>query len=473
MNPIFFSQWIRHSRCLSRRSATPSGFVLPVVIMVGLVLLVIGAAILARSQRDQQNSQSQTVTAAGLSIAEAGATRIQDLLNRYRYLALFPDCVARNSDGQCADPTVTTSPKPQSWANVSQVNILGMCNTTTSTTEVTAIATNQNWIPVNSSNPNQGEYRLIRYQFGPTIGQGPGTGILTVEGRVNGSQSANQGGTQLQLTIPIESQVLTQGVPGVWITLGGTGNNTIQGDVLLGDCNTAPTSISVTGTDPLTGKPYSAKYTSMVFPPLPPQPSPPPNTLTDPGGTITLPRSGDVFTSSKTVTLSNGKTKTIEGYEYLVNTIDFKSGTNLITITPGQKVIFYLQGDINVNANSDIVHTCVGNSSCKPTDFQIFGYGQATTTPAKRPEICLSGNNMLEAFVHAPEYTVGIGGTGGGAGGIKGTIWAYNWSNSGGCGSSTSNIVVVQQARWDDIGLQPGNTPPVLKGIASWQRQSR
>ena len=82
---------------------------------------------------------------------------------------------------------------------------------------------------------------------------------------------------------------------------------------------------------------------------------------------------------------------------------------------------------------------------------------------------CLIGNNELEAFIYAKEYTVGVGGTGV----LRGTIWADAWSTKAGCGSNTANIVVEQTARWSDLGLQPKNTPPLLRNISSWQRKQR
>ena len=469
MNPfIFFLKFY-----LNRLSQRDRGFVLPMVLMIGLIIMVVSLGIIASSQNSQKNTTAQKTSAEGLAIAETGVTRLQDLMNQNRYISMFPDCITRNSSGQCQDPSVTSSPLPQSWATVSAITSqIAACGTSTNLSNVTAIATSQGWFPVNSGNTDQGEYRLISYQYTPTVGIAPGTGTLTVEGRVRNSNQLNNSNSRLQVQIPIDpSPPLTSGVPGVWLSNGTTGSNTIQGDVLLGDCSASLGSISVTGTDPTTNQPYTAKYTNLKFPDLPTVPSTNVNTLNNPSGSITLPRVSD---TSTTETIAG---QTVTFYRYSINEIDFNSGTNNITITPtpNQRVIFYVNGDINVGANSDIVHKCVDSSNqpiagCKPTDFQIFGYSQATSP---RAEICMSGNNRLEAFILAPAYTIGIGGSGGGVGGIKGTVWAYNWSNTGGCGSNTSNIVVYQQARWDEIGLQPKNAPPVLRNISSWQRKQR
>lgn len=476
MNPFLFFLRFHlklNSLDLVGLSKRDRGFVLPLVIMMGLVLIVASLAIVAASQNSQKNNVAQKSTAEGLAIAETGVTRILDLINQNRYVSMFSDCITRNSSGQCQDPTVTSSPLPQSWATVNTITSqIAACGTGTDLTKVTAIATNLSWLPVNSSNTDQGEYRLISYQYSPTVGIAPGTATLTMEGRVNNSNQLNNSHSRLEVKIPVDpSPPLTTGVPGVWLTNGGTGNNTIQGDVLLGDCGTSPGNISITGTDPITSQPYTAKYTNLEFPDLPTIPTTNVNTLNNPSGNIDLPRVSDNYTDE---TIAG---QTIRFYRYVINEINFNSGSNNITIapTPNQRVLFYLNGNINVGANSDITHKCTDSSNqpiagCKPTDFQIFGYSTATSP---RAEICMSGNNRLDAFILAPAYTIGVAGSGGGVGGIKGTVWAYNWSNSGGCGSNTSNIVVYQEARWDDLGLQPKNVPPVLRNISSWQRKQK
>ncbi len=473
MNPfIFFLS--SHLKCYSpsQPKLSSRGFALPMALMVGLVLMVMSLAMVGRSQMGAQNTVSQKTTAEGLAIAETGITRILDLINQNRYISMFPDCVTRNSSGQCQDPSVMSSPKPQSWATVNTISEISACGTAINSTQISPLVASQSWFPVNSSNADQGEYRLINYQYSPTVGIAPGTATLTMEGRVNNSNQLNNSNSRLEVQIPVDaSPPLTTGVPGVWLTDGGTGNNTIQGDVLLGDCGTSPGNISITGTDPITSQPYTAKYTSLEFPDLPTIPTTNINTLNNPSGNINLPRGTDLST---TETIAG---QTITFYRYRVNEIDFHSGTNNITIapTPNQRVLFYLNGSIDVGANSDIVHKCTNSSNqpiagCKPTDFQIFGYSVATSP---RAQICMSGNNRLDAFILAPAYTIGIAGSGGGVGGIKGTVWAYDWSNSGGCGSNTSNVVVYQQARWDDLGLQPKNVPPTLRNISSWQRKQR
>lgn len=476
MNPKVFLYLL--AKISDRPGSRDRGLALPFALVIGLVLLVVGATMIITAQNSQQKSAAQQVTAKALSMAETGVTRIQDLINQNRYISLFPDCLTRNSSGQCNDPSA--SPKPQSWATITSVPGMTVCGTTGNATAVAAVASSQNWIAINSSNADQGEYRLLSYQYTPTVGQAPGVGLLTVEGRVNNSKQLSNAAARLQVSIPVEpGPIATDAVPGVWLVKGDTGNNNkIQGDVLLNDCSVPQSSLdamnndstgTIVGTDPVTGQPYEAKYTSMVFPDLPSKPSPFLNTLNLPNGT-----SGVITLPCKTAPCSYSTTPTVADqpnsqgkYEYSANNIKLQTGSSKLIITPGEKVTIYLDGEID--GNTEIVHNCAGVTGCKPTDFQIYGYAKKTTSPAFTPEICLIGNNQLEAFIYAKEYRVGVGGTGV----FRGTIWAGEWSTSGGCGSNTSNIVVEQTARWSDLGLQPKNTPPILKNISSWQHQQR
>lgn len=137
-------------------------------------------------------------------------------------------------------------------------------------------------------------------------------------------------------------------------------------------------------------------------------------------------------------------------------------------ITPGQKVIFYLRG--NIDKGVEFYHSCDGVANCKPTDFQIYGYGEIGTSP----QICLNGNRRAEVFIFAPKYSVGVAG-GGSEGGFVGSVWAENWAISSTCGSNTSHVVVTQAGKWEDLfqGITPKNVPPKISTITNWTRLER
>ena len=450
------------------------GFALPIALGIGLIIVLLGAIMMVRSQGDRVTASTQKATTQGLSATETGVTRYQSLLNSNRAISTYPDCSGtRNSSGTCPDSSTTSS-----WSNATAISGLTSCSGGNATT-VSNNATTQ-WQDIDSSDSSRGQYRLVSYAYQPDTGSGnsaPGTGTLIIEGRVNQSGSGTSASkdvgtstTRLQVKIPVQpGDVNNVPVPGLWLNSGGTGGNTIDGNVLLNDCNIDLTSINMTATNSVTGETNTKSYTSLGFPSLPTKPTfiTSPNnqvlgtidssTMTSLGATVisgsnkrlTLPRTGDTANSSGI-------------YEYSVSSINIPQNSELV-VTAGQKVKFYLDNGIANGGN--IIHNCTGVSGCKPTDFQIFGYGASGT------EICMNGNNYLETFIFAPNYTVGVAGSGGGAGGVKGSVWTKYWSNGGGCGSNTSNIVVVQTATWNDLGLTPNYLPPKLGNLNNWQRQ--
>ena len=134
---------------------------------------------------------------------------------------------------------------------------------------------------------------------------------------------------------------------------------------------------------------------------------------------------------------------------------------------PGEKVIIFLSGSVTGN-NFDIAHNCTGYSgagTCAPTDLQIFG------TKASGGQLCLNGNNSAEAFILAPNYTIGVAG-GGNSGGFKGAVWTTTWGNGSGCGSQSINTILVQTAEWSSLGLTPKNLPPYIDAPSSWTKQA-
>jgi Tfp pilus assembly protein PilX len=455
---------------LLRGRLSYKGFALPIALGVGLILLLVGVMAIVRSQGQATNTFSQRQAARGLAIAEAAVNRYQNLMQKNP--AMMTYCANPSSQSPCNSGTT--------WSNLT-ASILGGSATCNSSdprvAAVNAAASTTAWQNLDSSDLSKGQYRLVSYTYTPDAGvsapNAPGTGTLIVEGRVSEGAASSAGNanpstatSRLQIVFPIHNGG-TSGdpAPGVWITSGGTGNNQVEGDVLLNDCGVNLNGINVTGSDPVTGQPYTAKYTNLQFPDLPPKPAGANNLGTLSGSVnLTLPRVGVDTATSKVI---NGQS--VQVYEYLVNSINM-SGNSTLTITPGQRVTFYLDGDIDSQGNSNVVHSCQDAANnpipnCKPTDFQIFGYGGSGS------KICVIGNKVIEAFILAPNYTGGVSGAGGGAGGIKGSVWLGSWSTGGGCGSNTSNRVIQQQARWDELGLTPKNLPPKLGGGGSWARQ--
>lgn len=440
-----------------RNCSTEHGFAIPIAVGMGLVMILIGATMIVRSQGNEVTASAQKATAGSLGIAETGTTRVQSLLNRYRTLA------------NITLTNIATTPPSSSWKQAYDTS--PVCGAGGGTTEVSGYRLNE-WIGLTSG----GQFRVTNYTYKPSSGpidsvqvtgsipasgsstvtvsnavyladgssvdgqiegiQGtlsrsgsgytfkrlfsgtaitsstrdffpattPGTGILEVEGQLGANIKAT---SHLQVNIPVQSgNIATVPIPGVFLGTGGTGNNTIQGNVLLKDCATSTASVSVTGTDPSTGQPYKAFHSNLAFPDLPIKPSFYPSQIlgTINGSSMSGLGAVSIGGSHQRLTLPRvGDTPNGSVYEYSVSSISIPNNSELV-ITPGQKVKLYLDG--NIASGGDIIHDCASLPTCQPTDFQIFGYGSTGS------EICMSGNNYIEAFIFAPNYAVGVAGSG-------------------------------------------------------------
>lgn len=472
------------------------GFALPIVLGMGLVMILIAATMIVRAQGDQTTALAQKATNQGLSAAETGITRYQALINNNRAIAAYKDCEGtRNASGTCPDTGTT-----KSWSNASAIPGITSCSGN-GTASVVPQAKEATWRDVSTEDlngngtldtgedingngvldkdPKLGQYRLVSYVYSGTVGTAPGTGQLTVEGRVNqvGSGSgATQGistaTTRLQVNIPVQQgDTKDTPVPGAWFKQGGmedvqTGNanKTVKGNVLLNDCSLNPTDVDyqaktgnppVPYTDPITGQAYKTTRSKINFPDLPTKP-----TIPTSNQLRTIAINGNAAMTLPNLTAIPPHTQTtvdgITAYRYSITAITQGN----IVITPGAKVIFYLDG--NIDKGVDIQHNCTGVSSCKPTDFQVYGY-------ANNGQMCLNGNNAFQGFIFAPNYSVGVTGNGN----IEGSVWARDFGKISNCGSNNPTIVITQNTNWNTLlGLGLNfNLPPKLSPLSLWQKQ--
>jgi len=171
-----------------------------------------------------------------------------------------------------------------------------------------------------------------------------------------------------------------------------------------------------------------------------------------------------VLTSSATFPRSGDIPSPRGVYEYIVDKIELGS-SDKITITPGQPVVFYVRGNID----GAIEHNCGSTTGCKPGNLQIYAYNDRTLLGAAAPQICLRGNQRLEAFIFARDYSLGKTDTGA----FVGAAWGKNWGKITGCAPPDNTVAVAQGVEWTDLiqpNLNPGplNTLPQLGKITHW-----
>lgn len=482
---------------------TDNGFATVIAVGLGLVMIIVGLTMAARSQSDQVLGTTQKNITRALGAAEVGATRYQYLINQARVIARFPDCINpsnRTAGVACNDPTSTNiSDETQvSWANITKYDKFGTCGTGGVTASNIANSSSTSWTDVDPTDISKGQYRLVSYKYTKlvqnestvTAGTVLGTGTLIVEGRVNVTgtgQTATTGistsTTQLEVKIPVKkTDPKMVPVPGVWTKSGAiTANNQkVNGDILLSDCSVANSTVdTMQANNLLLPSVNQVQKTSASMPSVPTIPT---TNITDLGSISKDTTLGSTTkVGNTTYTVSSTTYQGISGvYLYKVTSM---SGNITVSIPAGQKVIIFVTGNIDKNVTID--HPCGNTSGCSPSDVIIFGTGTSVTSGT--PTMCLNGSNSIDAFIIAPSYAVAVSG-GGNAGNvpqnptvntpgvINGAVWANQWDGVSGCGSGSNKVVVKQDGNitWDSVaglGLSPQGLPPTIDTFSSWQKK--
>ena len=234
-------------RVLLQRREREEGYVLPVVVAIGLIMVLLGAVNILSAGEENLNALSDSQKSKALAVAEVGVARYRQFLDRNRMLSVY------DSDD---------------WSSVS--------NTCDINSDIAEAADTTNWEPVNDGGTEPiGEYRIVSYvydidgnlstdnngQFAsnddngntedlitfndityhPTKlpaddpdeninGYNP-RGILTIQSRDN-ANADNVSATQVEVEIPIRinENDMNNLSPALWI---GDGNLTSLGNVIL------------------------------------------------------------------------------------------------------------------------------------------------------------------------------------------------------------------------------------------------
>ncbi|TRU49217.1 MAG: hypothetical protein EWV91_08030 [Microcystis aeruginosa Ma_QC_Ca_00000000_S207] len=447
------------------------GFALPLAMLIGLILMVTGMTMMMRAQGDQSKVIAQNARAGSLRSSEVGLARVQDLLNSVRVMATVDSNCTTGDCWQKAKYDEVTKPTDLQRHLKKLVDAAPSCSNPNNADtlkakidELRGLSENK-WFYLG----NNRYYRVVGYDYSI----GTGRGVLTLEGlsRTSAAKETELNNTAIDrdsddnaasrnrvvVTIPIlDSPPLAFNrttVPALWISDGTADDGAkFDGDVVekvVSPCNNKQDKIGKPTTD-APSPPYTAQFVGVFFPNLPPIPTDLPSVQKDLALTTsqTFPRTGDKFTP-RTI---NGKS--VEVYEYIVNNINL-SGSDKITITPGNRVVFYVKGNIN----GAIEHDCGTTTACTG-NLQIYAYAPASDDP----QICLKGNQTLQAFIFAPDYSLGKTGTGT----FIGAAWGKNWGKITGCASSSGAVAVTQGVEWTELIQDLKPKFPQLGKIANW-----
>ncbi|MBF2056673.1 MAG: hypothetical protein IGQ45_05480 [Cyanobacterium sp. T60_A2020_053] len=521
MSKLSKNQSISNLIWLWQKSNQESGNTLIIAMSLGLLLIAATTAAIVSSTRNKTNVTATEASVQAVEVAELGVTRSHNFLAQNPEFALAPKPANPKWDASNAPILATTIPEG-SYANTSGTK--STCGQVlalpTNQTAITEASSNSEFIfaqNVDNSDANKGSFEVLNYvlrkpngqdsattaeiianndSFG--VGQVIGFGELTLRSNVPDPNSRSQ----VKVTIPLVKRQPDQiPFPGVWLSGQNTASapSSLKADLMVTTCDNVNLNIEPG---------YDVIISSVTFPKLPAIPSGIPDL-----GTITneihLPRvnSSGVVTDTPD---SNGI------YHYVVDGINLSANQDL-NIIPGYKVNLYLRGRIEPLPNSSVViHECSnmtvngklytcdsanpqnatsdGRTGYTNFNFKIFGYGHSgtphatvnpsdanfgtnysSTSPNNFPYVCLRGNGETMAFIFAPDYSVGVAGTGSNDG-FQGALWVKKWVDAGtvsGCTSNTSQVAAVQTINaWSDVGLVPQNIPPLIDNISKWEREA-
>jgi hypothetical protein len=465
--------WLMNNRlCLHLMANKEKGFALPLAVLIGLILMVTGMTMIMRAQGDQSKVIAQKARADSLTSSEVGLARVQDLLNSVRVMATFDrNCPPGDDCWQTAQvpagipsPGLQTDLKRLVDAAPSCSNPNDAATLTAKIDELRGLSADR-WVDLG----NNRYYRVVGYDYNPVSGQG----VLTLEGlsrksaaidltniAINRDSDDNAASrNRVVVTIPIlDAPPLAfkrNTVPALWISEGtADGDAKFEGDVVevvaRPECDNIQDKIKQP--TPAPSRDYEAQFVGVFFPNLPPIPTGLPSGQNIPllNTSQTFPRPGDTPTT-RTI---NGQS--VQVYEYIVNNINLSVGDK-ITITRGQRVVFYVRGNIQ----GAIEHNCAGEPDCKPGNLQIYadnGLGSLD------PQICLTGNQILQAFIFAPDYSLGNTGDRN----FFGAAWGKNWGEITDCASNSGAVAVTQGVEWTDLIQDLKPQFPRLGKIANW-----
>ncbi|MFN5515975.1 MAG: hypothetical protein ACK5CA_14845 [Cyanobacteriota bacterium] len=439
------------------------GFALPIVVMCGLVIAVVGATMVMQGMQDNNKVVSQKTKSVADAAAEAGLVRLQNMITQNPALAQYSmeewrtAIAAYEANPNTNDATlagIVKSVKSQSCTASAQTDAQVKSSLVTSFTSVGVTSANatttQSLQSSNNSNPNFAPfYQLKNYYYYPN-----GTAKVKLVGLAGAN---GNGKSNVVATLPVSggtvSNPTSSAFPGLWVKqylrAGQNNNNpgTLDAHVAY-DCGMNVGTFTTTA-----GNGSSSGYTEYVSSgssgggtavrvalptgqpapevsliPMPDPPSSAPSGVTPASlgsitGSLTLPRSEDTTTSA------NYKASN-QTYYYTASSIA-GNGVNL-QFTPGQKVVILLTGNISIGGSSQITHNCGSTPGCDATDVQILG------ATANTSGLFSTGGNsaVCSIFFWAPTYTVDMNG-GGNAGDCpsganqNGIYWVKAWQGGG------------------------------------------
>ena len=425
---------------VNHRNRHQTGFALPLALGMGLVMIIVAASIIGRSQSDRVTTSSQRETNRALSVSEAGIIRVQSFLDRHKLLA--------NKNLNQWSNTLDILPSFQ--ANCRSIN-LNLAK------QQARLFKDNTWIDLDNSDRNKGRYRIIDYQYQNGIGK------LTVAGEINAyNTTQNSSRSTLIVDLPIGSESAKIAPPALWAnTFNLSPNQKVTGQIQAVDCPQLPTTDldGIAGVDisniALISSVPSGQIIADPFTPIPVAKVAPNNatSLSAITTSIQLPRP-----STSDLPDANGE------YHYLVDIDNPSSGHSIklqdldritINVAANQKVNLYLKGNIDLAGSQTI------NVNPAHPNLRIYGSPQTI-------KLAVKDTASITAFIHAPFADAkSISSSPPNPNkNITGALWVKSWDSA----TSPNEIPIIQTGDWSDFGISKVEQPSQISPISYWQR---
>ena len=420
------------------------GFILPLIIITGLIIRAGLMALMARSFSFLIGSIRQGQSQEAREAAESGlAIILKELNTNYPYL-LITDCSITSTTG---------TPFCKGWSTDTEAGgtfeyITSACPTTTTPPQTL-------FNKLSATLPgNTGSYRLISYNFTGDQHQG-GTALLRVEGKSIFTNAA-QPNAKAEAFIQQEVNIIPKpcngaqgGYPGLLGETIDLGNQDvlgeINGNVVCTSCDPNQNqtdlakSIDLLNRGVVDGQIFGGQ---LALPDPPAFPGFPDDYETTYGIAPATDAASSILGSEELIAGEhNGGRCFTEANTNIthcrVNTVNLTGG-DILTIStgsggsPSPSIRLYISGDLITTGASGIEHS--GDSS----NFSIFG-GPRSESPSCTQQVLVGGTSQsLNAFIYMPDACGGINGGGNATPNILGSMWLRHF------GSSSTNAGTIQ-----------------------------
>jgi hypothetical protein len=413
---------------------------MPLALGMGLIMIIIAASLIGRSQSDRETTLSQRELNRALGVSEAGVIRLQSFLDRHKLLA------TKN----LAQWTTTLDNLPLAQSSCRSIDIV-------STRQQANLFQTSNWIALDTSNPRKGRYRVIDYQYQN------GMGKLTVAAEISGyNNPQNISKHSLIVDIPIGSESAGISPPALWAnTFNLSLDRQITGSIQGATCPQLPNvdidgiaGVDATNITLLNGV-ASGQIIADPFTQIPAPKSAPTNAILLPAITtsIQLPRlsSGDSPDANRE-------------YHYLVDIDNPSSGYSIklqdldriiVNLAANEKINLYLKGNIDLAGSQTV------NVNATHPNLRIYGSAQTR-------RLIIKDTAIITAFIHAPfaDATSIHALTPIPSAQITGAVWVNSWDSM----TNPSKLPIIQAGTWADFGISKVEQPAQLSPISYWQR---